>query len=713
MLSHVKHIAFLIQLVLVGLFVSGRESTKLYSIGNNLPWNQPNTWSLSQNGPACGFIPQSNDSLVISNSVVLNTDFILTGLGNIKVESSGLLRGNGFRLTLQGSSKLFCQGEVQLYNLMITDSSSVSISNSGEISVVMIMQNISDIPLKVDGILTVYGTLDCGSLTHQQSAIIGIGKVSSTDFNGVGTVMSYNPCSSLYGGSILSEINWTGAVSNDWNDPLNWTGNQVPESFSNVALLKSENNPVISGTGHCHNIFLSPNTNLIIMPTSVLQVDGELYVDQAAELLLKNSALEYASLINTGFVTGKVKSEFQVTGNTPVFISTPIADALSGVFVYMYLRSFEEANSTWGNYIIPTDVQMTPMQGYELFSAYSDTRYFEGTPNSGEISQSISSSEDGWNLIGNPYPCYIDWQTNAKSPQGWQRGSIASAIYYPDASGSGNYSIYVPGSDDASLNGGSRYIAPMQGFFVKARQSGVIQVNNQVVAQNISFPGNILHNTALKLRVEGNGFSDETVIRFNTTSTFAFDDDFDAYKMTLNENAPSLFSIIGDGTKMAINTLPDLSSDLTVPIGLTCNTDKEFKLTVFGGANFGFRYPLTLEDKETKTFIDLRVDSTYVFHHTPLSDPNRFVLYFDVVSGISENPSDEPEIIMSNGNIKVTGKENKNCTIDVFGIDGKQILHTSGILSPAMIVPFEGNHGIYLVKVTTNSTSHARKLYVE
>jgi hypothetical protein len=713
MLSYVKHIAFLIQLVLVGLFVSGRESTKLYSIGNNLAWNQPFSWSLTPNGSACGLIPQSNDSLVISNSIVLNADFTLSGLGNIKVESTGLLRGNGFHLALQGNSRLLCQGEVQLYNLIISDSSSISISNSGKVSVIMIMQNISDIPLKVDGMLTVYGTLDCGSLTHQQSSIIGTGKICSTDFYGVGTVMSYNPCSSLFGGSILSEVNWTGAVSNDWNNPLNWTGNQVPELTSNVAILKSENNPVISGTGLCHNIFLSPYANLIVMPTAVLQVNGELYVDQSAELLLKNSALDYASLINAGSVTGKVKSEFQVTGNTPVFISTPIADALSGVFVYMYLRSFEEANSTWGNYIIPTDVQMKPMQGYELFSAYSDTRYFEGTPNTGEIAQTISSSEDGWNLVGNPYPCYIDWQSNSKSPQGWQRASIASAIYYPDASGSGNYSVYVPGIDDASLNGGSRYIAPMQGFFVKARQSGVIQVNNQVIAQNISIPSNIPHNTALKFKVEGNGYSDETMIRFNTSSSFTFDDDFDAYKMTLNENAPSLFSMIDDGTKMAINTMPELSSDLQVPIGLTCKTDKEFTLTVLGGANFGFRYPLTLEDKVTKTFIDLRVDSTYVFHHTPLSDPDRFVLYFDVVSGISENPTDEPEIIMSNGNIKVTGKENRNCTVDVYGIDGKQILHTSGFLSPAMIVPFEGNHGIYLVKVTTNSTSHARKLYVE
>jgi len=708
-----KHILLLLQLICLGLFVTGRESAKLYSIGNNSAWNQSSSWSLTENGPVSGLVPQANDSIIIGTSVVLNNDFTISGSGNVLVKSAGLLRGNAFRFTFAGSSSMQCQGEVQLYDLIVGDNSSISIASTGKVSVVHSMLINSQLPILVAGKLSVAGELNCGSSSTGEAEITGTGTVSSQVFGGSGEIMSTSPCSLIPAGSIVSEINWIGNVSSDWNDPLNWAGNVIPSSQSNIAIQNSINTPVISGSFFCHNLFLSPGTKLVILPSSSLHIDGELFIDPSAELLLKNTLVEHASLINYGFGSGKVKSEFQVAGNTSVFVATPVADALSGVFVNMYLRGFDEANSGWGSYIVPTDVQLTPMQGYELFSPYSATRYFEGTPNFGNYSQVVSSTNEGWNLIGNPYPCYIDWQSGTRNPEGWQRGSVAAAIYYTDASGSGNYSVYIPGSDDASINRGSRFIPPMQGFFVKAKQAGAILVNKQAIASEVTLSDFILHNTALKFKVEGNSYSDETVVRFNTSSTFAFDDDFDAYKMNGIEDAPSLYTSMEDGTHMAINTMPSLSSNLQIPIGITSNSEKEFKMTVSGSSNFEFRYPLTLEDKATNTFIDLRSDSSYVFSHSPLSDPNRFILHFDVVSGTNENVTSQTEIVMVDGNIKISGQENRKCTVEVFGMDGKQLLRTSGSLSPNMVVPFRNNHGIYLVKVTTNTTSYARKLYAE
>jgi hypothetical protein len=713
MFSSSKHIFFLLQLVCLGLFVTGRESAKLYSIGNNSFWNQSSAWSLTENGPVSGLIPQANDSIVINTTVILNIDFTFSGSGSILIKNAGLIRGNAFKLTFTGNSSMQCLGEVQLYNLDVLDNSSIFIAAGSKLSVMHSMLNNSLVPIQVGGKLSVSGELNCGSYVSENASITGNGSVNSTVFAGLGEIMSTKPCNLIPAGSIVSEINWTGNVSSDWNDPLNWTGNEIPASLSNVAIQNSLHTPVLSGSGYCHNLFMSPGTHLAILPTSSLTIGSELFIEADAELLLKNALVEHASLICYGNVTGKVKSEIQVAGNTSAFVATPVTDALSGVFVNMYLRGFDEANAGWGSYIVPTDVELNPMQGYELFSAYSATRYFEGTPNFGDYSQVVSSLNDGWNLIGNPYPCYIDWQSGTRNPAGWQRGSIASAIYYTDASGSGNYSVYIPGSDDASINKGSRFIPPMQGFFVKAKQSGAISVNKQAIAPEVEISDFILHNTALKFKVESNGYSDETVVRFNSSSSFSFDDEFDAYKMTGIEDAPSLFTSLEDGTQMAINTMPSLSSALEIPISLTCNSEREFKLTVSGTSNFEFRYPLTLLDKATNTFIDLRVDSTYIFSHSPLSDPNRFTLQFEVVSGINDLTDNQTGITMIDGNIKINGQENRKCTVDVYGMDGKLVLHTSGTLSPDMMVPFQNNHGIYLVKVTTNTTSYARKLYAE
>ncbi|NVO19333.1 MAG: hypothetical protein HXX13_06515 [Bacteroidetes bacterium] len=712
MFSILKHITFSIFLLLMGLFATGREGAKLYTAGNNLVWNQPNTWSTSVSGPGSSITPQSNDTLVIRNSVILNTDFVIFGYGRVEVTPTGNLKGNNFSLSLSGNSFLSCQGEIMISHLQIDGNSSLDIQAGGVLAVLEGFQNNSLVPVQVAGKLLVSGMLSCGDLVNQQASIIGSGIVSSSNFNGSGEIMTYSPCSSVPQGSLLTENNWTGINSADWNDPMNWTGSIIPTTQTNISILNSGHTLELSGSGFCHNLYLSPGSKLDLLPTSILTVDGNLSIDPAATLLLKSTSSQYASLLNKGTVSGKIRSEIHIDQNSNTLVSSPVAEAQSGVFINMYLHQFNESSNDWGNYIVPTDVQMTPMLGYGLYSAFPSTRYFEGMPNTGEFSQVVTADNEGWNLIGNPYPCYLDWQSDSKNVSGWSRNSINTAIYYPDPSGSGNYSVYIPGSDDASLNHGSRYIAPMQGFFVKARQNGAVQVNPSAFASSVSSDIS-LHSTALKFRVEGGGYSDEALIRFNSGSSVDFDDSYDAYKMTGAKDAPAIYSALSDGTQLAINTLPSVSSDLLVPVGMTCNNNAEYKLIVNGISNFEYRYPLTLEDRLTNTFVDLRSDSTYSFLSSPSSDPNRFILHFDVIAGTTEPLSSHPLITVVDGNIRLTGDNNHNTRVDVFGLDGRLIVHNVGTLSPAMTIPFQGNHGIYLVTITTNTATYAQKIYAD
>jgi hypothetical protein len=525
--------------------------------------------------------------------------------------------------------------------------------------------------------------------------------------------MSIQPASSIHQDVVLSEINWLGSANSNWNDPLNWSGNEIPTALSNVAVLPGQNQPVLSDDGFCNSLTLSSSSNLILGSSSTLRVEHNLTILASAELFLSNSATSKASLITLGEVSGKIRSEYQVARNTEMFVSAPVADALSGVFMNMYLRKYDEPASNWGNYIVPTDVDLISMQGYELYSPYSDTRYFEGVPNHGEMTQDISSMNDGWNLIGNPYPCYLDWQSDDQSGLAWQRDDISKAIYYLDAAGSGNYSVYLPGQQGVSINNGSRYIPPMQGFFVKAKHEGVVKVNKQAIAAITEQPMELLQNTALKFRVSGNGFSDESVVRFEPASTFSFDDDYDAYKIPGTGAGPAIYTSDPDGIQMAVNTMPSLSSSLVVPISVKSTVEGEYTLQISGASNFEFRYPLTLEDKLTQSFVDLRIDSVYTFNLSPGSDPMRFVLHFDVIEGIDQNSALHPEITLTDGNLKIGQLGGQNCSIDVIGLDGKQLLKTTALMASEIQIPFQGNHGIYIVKVTTKSTCYAHKLYAE
>lgn len=704
------YITTLLLIIVLGAMVYGREGKKLYSIGNNVAWNNAGTWSEQAGGASAGLIPQGNDTLVVNTRVILNSDFNFHSAGLLEMQSSGLLRGSSFSLSFNAASSLVCSGEIQVGSLNFLDNSLCSLGYNGKLLVQSSLTFQSNTPAVVIGEVEVAGTLTCNSPVT--SGISGTGYVSSGYFSGAGKVMGMI-ADEIPSGSVLSEVNWTGALNSDWQNATNWSGGVVPSVSNNVAILPVLNQPVINENGFTHHLILSPDTRLVVNTTGTLRVEGKLEVDPESELFLANTGTQHSSLITLGTVTGSVKSEIQIPANQPILVSSPLANAVTGVFVNMYLRDYNEASSSWGEYIIPTNIGLESMKGYELMSPYSSSRVFEGNPVQGEVLQSISADNQGWNLIGNPYPCYLDWKQDDPSNTGWQRNNISKAIYYPDPNASGNYSVYLPGTEDVSLNNGSRYIAPMQGFFVRASQTGVVKVNKNAVAvvteNSTSGPG----STSLKFRIEGNGMSDESLIRFNSASTFDFDDDFDAYKIPGSGNAPNLYTSLGDGTALAVNTMPSLSSSLDIPISVTSNVEGTFKLMVSGNSNFEFRYPITLEDKLNNTYTDLRKDSVYMFDHSLLNDPSRFVLHFDLVAGNDDINSNTPNITYSLDNIRITGMENQNCIVEVCNLEGKQLLQYAGLAQQVLNIPFSGYHGVIIVKVTTKTTSHAEKLVAE
>ncbi len=105
------------------------------------------------------------------------------------------------------------------------------------------------------------------------------------------------------------------------------------------------------------------------------------------------------------------------------------------------------------------------VRGNVLTTALWDLR---GPINSGLINLPVSftssgtTADDGWNLVGNPYPSTIDW--NAAS--GWGKNNINATIYIRDnGTGSGQYATW---NGVVGTNGGSQYIAAGQAFWVKA-----------------------------------------------------------------------------------------------------------------------------------------------------------------------------------------------------------------------------------------------------
>ena len=126
-------------------------------------------------------------------------------------------------------------------------------------------------------------------------------------------------------------------------------------------------------------------------------------------------------------------------------------------------------------------------RGY-LYSvqAANPTKEFAGNLNNGPVSygltySSASVSLKGFNLVGNPYPSSVDWY----AASGWTRSNLVSSgggydmwIWNPAAN---NYGVYNSAdADGVGTNPVTRYIAPMQGYFVQAASAGNLTMNNDV-----------------------------------------------------------------------------------------------------------------------------------------------------------------------------------------------------------------------------------------
>lgn len=184
-----------------------------------------------------------------------------------------------------------------------------------------------------------------------------------------------------------------------------------------------------------------------------------------------------------------------------------------------------------------------------------------GPPNVGNINLPITytnsgfPADDGWNMVGNPYPSSIDWD----SPNITKTG-VNNAIYIwnPDLE---QFASYVGGF---GTNGGSNVIASSQAFWLQTTSpTAVVTVRE---TSKTAVTGNFLRpatTTPFKIKVQ-NGFGqDETILNFDNNATNGFDAAYDALKIpSQNPNLPTVASVMVDD--YSINQFP--SQEINIPI---------------------------------------------------------------------------------------------------------------------------------------------------
>jgi len=374
-------------------------------------------------------------------------------------------------------------------------------------------------------------------------------------------------------------------------------------------------------------------------------------------------------------------------------------------------------NPNWPT-VHPTP-NFVPGRGY-LYSvqASNPTNQFAGNLNNGTVSYAVTKNSTadplliGFNLIGNPYPSSIDW----KASSGWTRSNLLDSgggydmwIWNPATN---NYGVYNSLASTGT-NGISNFIAPMQGFFVRADSNGNIDMTNDIRIhtgasnwfktvnnKNYENPENI----KVKISSQSGLGSDEVLLQFGASLNQA-----GAAKLySTIKTAPSAYLNTGEG-ELTVRYLTNTTNNPIIPLAFKPGSDGNYTVSIdFDTANYDF---LVLEDTKTKTKHDLKDTPTYDFNASIADASDRFLLHFEEVP-IENNKL--PIRIYYNGNKIVFDVSliPDDTDVKIFDTLGRKIIEKKIRGKTIHYLPFNNKNQVFIVKAVSNGLSFISKIFI-
>lgn len=437
---------------------------------------------------------------------------------------------------------------------------------------------------------------------------------------------------------------WNGSEDNDWGNPQNWSEGSSPDQNS-IVKIPPENeylHPLIIGTEiTCNLMEISETAVVTLSSTGSLNISIDLTNDGTL-LISSDESGDGTLIVNISlFGNGKYEVERYLKqpgnysnppGGRYHLVSSPLTNVAAWtVFSGLYLFPHEEENYGWGTPISNPYYNIKPGMGYLIWTENATTRTFRGTINHGSIgpiilqrTYELPEDEQGWNLIGNPYPSVIDWDAES----GWTKENLQNAVYVWN---NDQYAAYI---NNVGTNGGSNFIAPGQGFFVRVSNgfnSGSIKMNNEVrTNEQTNFKNQNTGKQLIRIQINGNYSSDETVIYIDPHAQENFDENKDASKLFGAEHAPQLYTK-KDENKLAIHSINVENQAIGKKVYLQTGATTEYSISFTD--NLSGTNTLYLKDLITnETFSE---NQNYSFFASPDDISGRF-MFVDSPAKISE-----------------------------------------------------------------------------
>jgi len=521
----------------------------------------------------------------------------------------------------------------------------------------------------------------------------------------------------------------------------NWTNNKgsVLTLSSGTVTLNGDgsSNQQISGSDltEFYNFTIASGAKVEIPVLKVLKVTNTLTNSNATynNLVLKSNSSGTAYLINS---TSGVKGtqELFITYDKYHLYSSSINNAafpFSNASDYANTNSWSESTQQWVRQLS----NLTNAKGYAIYANSSDkTLSTTGEFNAGTInfavahtdlnSNTMLDDEEGWNLTGNPYPCPV----SITSFTGANNTLISGTIYIFDHYNSSSYGSGYNSQDYIATNGSGSVttrahsggvtvtdIAPGQGFFVRSLNgtSGNISFTHSQKNTNSStfytpdpFPPKRLY---LGLWDEKNNYN-KLLIAMKEDATMGIDNMYDGYKLQGNPNLSFYSLISGEKQGFVIQTIPVFTESVCIPLGLYAGNGGKYLFELDTMENFEPGQKIYFEDRELKKVIDISTEKKYETHLPAGRIDNRFFVYFNSYSSISDEDKSSVSIFSSGKNVFINNFEAEEGQVVITDLIGKQIYKGS---INQKVVRLDVATGYYLVNIHTSSKIITEKIFIQ
>ena len=328
-----------------------------------------------------------------------------------------------------------------------------------------------------------------------------------------------------------------------------------------------------------------------------------------------------------------------------------------------------------------------------------------------------NGSENGWNLIGNPYLAPIPANNSADGSSFLEMNESKldpayAALYFWNPN-TNSYDVVNKATRD-------NYIEPMEGFFVKVanpveqvafKSSSLVHLPEAISsrAQNSA--------VEISLIVEGGEKRKKTIIKYLENSTKGLDVGYDAGLFNAEKESFSVYSSIeGDTmrTPLTIQCLPE--SELyggKIAIGVKASEGEEITISALS-ANLTEGTVLLLEDTLKNVFVDVsKPESVYkTMLVSEEEGSNRFFLHTvsKTLSNDDNLNEERVKIIKTDSNhLLINGLEEKG-EVFIYNIEGKLVSHEK--INPVNnTVSFSNKaHGVYIVNLVMNNKRVTKKI---